>query len=69
MKITKCDKCGKIKKKEKHSKEDKWVSGWIDAGNLSFHSFDLCEKCGKPLMKYFKKYFKYGRKRISKTIR
>jgi len=64
MKIIKCDKCGKIKKKEKHPKEeeDKWVSGWIDAGSLSFHSFDFCEKCGKPLLKYFKKYLKIKNK-------
>ena len=58
MKVIKCDKCRKIRKKEKHPREDKWVSGWIDAGSLSLHSFDLCEKCGKPLMKCLEKYLK-----------
>jgi len=62
MKVIKCDKCQRIKKKGKYLKEDKWVSGWIDAGSLSFHSFDLCEKCGKPLMKYLKRYLKLKNK-------
>jgi len=58
MKIIKCDKCRKIKKEEKCLEKDKWVSGWVEAGSLSYHSFDLCEKCGKPLLKYFKRYLK-----------
>lgn len=62
MKITKCDKCKKIKR-ENRNLENKWISGWIDIRNLSFHTFDFCEKCGKPLIKYFKKYLKIKTKK------
>jgi len=55
MKVIKCDKCSKIRK---DSVKDKWMSGCITGEGLSFHEFDFCEKCGKPLMKYLKKYLK-----------
>ena len=55
MQITKCEKCGKIMT-EKESR--KWLGGHMSGGGFSFLSFDLCEKCAEPLMKYFKKYLK-----------
>lgn len=55
MEIIKCNKCNKVRK---DSVEKKWIRGSIRGEGFSFYSFDLCEKCGKPLMKYFKKYLK-----------
>lgn len=68
MIITKCNICGKVKRE----REDNWLGGWFH-GLPDLEHFDLCEKCGKGLekliVKYFNFYKKYGRKRISKTIR
>ena len=61
MQITKCEKCGKIMKekdKDKDKDKDRWIRGHISGEGFSFLYFDLCDKCGKPLMKYFKKYLK-----------
>lgn len=68
MLITKCDICGKIKRRE----ESNWLGGWLH-GLSNMGHFDLCGKCGDGLEKLLEKYFtsrkKYGRKRVSKTIR
>jgi len=60
MRIIKCNKCSKTRK---DSVKEKWASGWIQRGDLSFHEFDLCEKCSSPLVKYFKKYLKIKNKK------
>lgn len=59
MEIIKCNKCKKIKK---GSEKDKWFHGGFYGFGEHFHSFDLCEKRGKPLMKYLKRYLKLKNK-------
>lgn len=62
--LTKCDRCGKIRRK--NSKEI-WTSGSIHASTIMIDeredrkyigSFDLCAKCAKPFLNYSIKFFK-----------
>lgn len=62
--LTKCDKCGKIKRK---NSKDIWVSGSIRASTYLLDdeeeekyigSFDLCTKCAKPFLNYSLRFFK-----------
>ena len=61
MHTTKCDKCGKIKKP---AERGKWLGGHMfgealcPGKDFCFLNFDLCEKCGKGLAVYLKKYLK-----------
>jgi hypothetical protein len=45
MRITKCDACHKIIKKEP-----------LSAGVGSFGTCEFCQKCGEPIVKLLKKY-------------
>jgi len=57
MEIIKCDKCKKIIRPRKADKTIKKVSGSIrDINPAEWISFDLCEKCSKPLIKFIKNY-------------
>ena len=55
MEIIKCDKCNKTKGS---AKSEKWIAGHIMGKDIHFLNFDLCPKCGEPLVKYLKKYLK-----------
>ena len=61
MQSIKCDKCNKTKK---GSEKGKWISGHIVGEELCpgksfcYLNFDLCEKCGKGLAVYIRKYLK-----------
>jgi len=57
MEIIKCDKCKRIVRPKRTNEIGKGVSGTIRSSNpAEWISFDLCEKCSKPLVKFIKNY-------------
>ncbi len=60
MQVTKCDKCQQILPRDTSwiDQNTPQVHGSVRGAGVS-HSFDLCMKCGKGLVAYVAKFFKF----------